>query len=153
MLNLSKLMSALWGIMGLITLVTLFVTYANFPEYVNTGFPGTDLEIRFDRHRYFFVFAGLYLLVNLVIYIAIRIWSSLKSGQVMQHLRTLVGLKTLVIGANLFLITLMIFTRSVIGDQSMSAIWYWPLLWIGPLVMVSGLVFIIYTMLFPAHER
>jgi len=150
------MLSAFWGILGLLTLVTLFVAYANFPEYVDPGFLGTDHEIKLDRNRFFFIFSGLYLVVNLMTYIAIRAAGSLKKGlrimQTTQYLRTLVGLKVLIIGANLFLITLMIFTRSAIETQGVSTIWHWPLLWIGPLIMVSGLVYLMYTMLFPARE-
>ena len=155
MWNLSKMLSAFWGILGLITLVTLFIVYASFPEYVNQGFL-LDHGIQLDRQRFFFIFSGLYLAVNLITYIAIKTTGSLKKGSralsAIQHLRTMVSLKILVIGANLFLVMLMIFVSSAIGGQGNSSSWYLPLLWVGPLVMVAGLSYLIFTMLFPARE-
>lgn len=149
------MLSALWGILGLLALVTLFIIYVNYPDYVSLDFLALPEQLQLDRHRFFFIFSGLYLVVNLVTFIALRLVYGFRnisqSVHPKQHLKTAIALKTLVVGANIFLITLMIYSRSSIEAQSLAASWHWLVLMLGPLVIVSGLIFLIYTWLFPGQ--
>ncbi len=153
MWNLSKLLSAVWGILGLTVLVTLFLIYANYPDYSSLDFLGSVKGMTLDRHRFFFWFVGLFLVINLSFYAATgvinQIGNSTRLLSNAQHLRTLVALKVLVIGANLFLLTLMIFLRSALVAQDLPGSWQWLVMLMGPLTMVSGLVYLLYAMLFP----
>ena len=156
MWNLSKMLSALWGIVGLLALITLFIAYANFPDYFSLNFLGLDSELQMDRHRFFYVFAGLFLAVNLITYVGLRTASSLNSSYQLsnsaQHLKMLVAIKVLVVGANLFLITLMIYSRAAIEAQSLTGVLHWLILFIGPAIMLFGLFYLLYIVLFPVRS-
>ena len=155
MWNLSKMLSALWGIVGTLALITLFVVYTNFPEYFRLDFLGLNTEARWDRHGFFYVFTGMFLAVNLITFVGLRVANSLNSSyrisNAAQHVKVLVAIKILVVGANLFLITLMIYAKAAIEAQSLSVVLHWTILVVGPVIMISGLSYLLYVILFPVR--
>jgi len=150
------MLSALWGLLGLITIVALFVVYANFPESSRLRLPELGLDIAIDRHNYFFTFSGLYLTINIVLYLAIRAANNLKkvfqSVQTLQHLRTMVAVKILAIGANLFLMSLIVYAKMIIESQGLLS-GNWFLMLLGPLIMIAGLGYLFYVLLKPHREH
>jgi hypothetical protein len=156
MWNLSKLLSALWVMLGTIALLTLFIVYANFQEQVDLSFFDANLDFVVGRDHFFLVFGGSFLLLNLVIFTAIRSANALKkvSKNILpdHHLRFLVSVKVLVCGANIFLITLMIFVKSSLNTQSLPISWEWMVLMLGPLIMCSGLIFLLTVMFAPVKQ-
>lgn len=152
------MLSALWGLLGLIAIITLFIIYANLPSIINVDFLKSDLTQELDRNHFFFMFCGLYLAVNLIIYLAIRAANNLsKVYQTIhreQHLKMTIAVKVLACGANLFIITLMIYSRSAIVAQSLAGAGslHWILLLTGPLVMVSGLLYLLFVLMYPHHK-
>lgn len=153
MWNLSKLLSALWGLLGVLVVLILFIVYANFPEHGSLDFFNTGKEIQLGRQLFFSFFAGAFLIVNLVIFLSIRMAAVLKKTfketPTPGHLKVLVAVKTLACGANLFLCTLMIFLRSAMESQGITGSWRWMILLAGPLVMISGLLYLLYSRLNP----
>ncbi len=156
MWKLSKMLSAFWGLLGLITIATLFVIYTNFPDYGTFPIPGYGISIELDRHTYFFSFCGLYFTINLILYIAARAANNLKkvftSFDPIQHLRTMVSVKILACGANIFLMSLMIYSKSVINTQNPVS-GHWLLIMVGPFIMVAGLIYLFYILVKPYRER
>ncbi len=150
------MLSALWGIVGLLALATLFVTYTNFPNYFNLSFIGWETDMRMDRHGFFYTFAGLFLVLNLITYVGLRSTKSLNASYQLydgnQHLRLTVSIKTLVIGANLFLLTLTAYSRAAIEAQSLTGVYHWSILLIGPVIMLLGLIYLLYVLLYPIQS-
>lgn len=149
------MLSALWGLLGLITIATLFVIYTNFPDQGTFPIPDFGVSIELDRHSYFFSFCGLYLTINLILYIAARAANNLNkvftSLDTIQHLRTMVSVKILACGANVFLMSLMIYSKSVITTQN-PASGHWLLMMIGPFIMIAGLIYLFYILVKPYRE-
>ena len=98
MSNLSKMLSAVWGLLGLITMCTLFVIYANFPEYSRLDFQGLNM----NGQTFFYAFTGLFLIVNLMVYVTVKTANGIgrKDLRIPSHqkLRISVAVKTMVIG-------------------------------------------------------
>ena len=151
MWNLSKILSALWGLLGIIALVTLFVVYTNFNSTVLLG--NMDWGISLDKQRFFSVFCSLYLLVNLITFIAIRTIGGLKSKikplLASLQLPILVALKIMVVGANIFLITLMFYINSTMTDNLAFQSWQGFAMLVGPVIMLSGLIYLAIIMVKP----
>lgn len=153
MSNLSKMLSAVWGLLGLITIFSLFIIYANFPEYSTIDFQGLNREIKMTGQKFFYTFSGLFLIVNLMVYLTIKTTNFIgrKALQIQpqQKLRISVAVKTTAIGANLFLVVLMIYLKYImeVPDQVMS--WPWIFLIIGPFIIVSGLLYLSYIWINP----
>jgi hypothetical protein len=150
------MLSALWGLLAILTLVTLFVTYANFPDYFSLNFMGLDTDMQLDRHNFFYIFAGLFLIVNLITYAGLRTMNSLNSAYRLanpQHyLKISVAIKILVVGANLFLLILMAYSRAAIEAQSLTGVIHWLILFIGPVIMLSGLGYFLFVLLKPVRS-
>jgi hypothetical protein len=144
MWNLSKILSALWGLLGIIALVTLFFVYTNFNSRVLLG--TMDWGISLDKQRFFSVFCSLYLLVNLITFIAIRTISGLKSKVkpllTSLQLPMLVALKTMVVGANIFLIILMLYVSSTMTTNHAIESWQWLAMMVGPVIILAGLIYL-----------
>ena len=154
MWNLSKMLSALWGIFGFVALIVLFIIYANYPDYVSLDILGIDSIRQLNRQDFFLLFIGLYLLVNLIIFSGIRAtdsFSKLNKLARQQQLRIAIAMKTMAVGGNLFLITLMIFMRSIIVSQTIPQSSSFIILLVGPLIIAFGLFFLLYVSMFPSR--
>ncbi len=154
--NISRMLSALWGILVLIVLFTLFIVYANFPDGMNLEFLDLERTVYFERQRFFYVFAALILVINLIIYLTIRVTATLKRMSISlsssQHLRIAVAVKIMVCGGNFFLIILMIYLKSAIESESAVGLLPWLALMLGPVVIVVGLFYLFYILVKPVND-
>lgn len=153
MSNLSKMLSAAWGLLGLITIFSLFIIYANFPEYSTLDFQGLNREIEMTGQKFFYAFSGLFLIVNLMVYLTIKTTNSIGRKALRIHpqqkLRISVAVKTMAIGANLFLVVLMIYLKYTIEVPAQVVFWPWIFLVIGPFIIVTGLLYLSYIWINP----
>ena len=153
----SKFLSAIWGLLGLVALVALFLIYANFNEPANLDFLNLEQGLVFDRQRFFYTFGGLFLLVNLMVFLTIRTTETLRKAAVMIHqtqqLKIGVALKVMACGANIFILVVMIYLKSAIENADVQSFWFLPGLLFGPLLIVCGLIYLLFVMWYPAGNR
>jgi len=152
----SKMLSALWGLLGLITIFSLFIIYANFPEHSSLDFQGLNQGISVNGQKFFYAFFGLFMIVNLMVYLTIKTTNSIgrKALRILpqQKLRISVAVKSMAIGANLFLLVLMIYLKYAIEVPDPAIFWHWILLVIGPFIIVVGLIYLFYIWINPVSS-
>jgi len=148
MTNISKLLTALWGLLCLATVAVLLLVYANLPLQLSWTLPDELGGFDLTREGFFYSMAGAFILINILYYLVARLPQKFKRvkfmGSQQLDLGLAVSLKIQVIGFNIFLVCLMIFL-SMSSQYASDATGLLPLLfYVGPAIMVLGLLSLIY---------
>lgn len=154
MTNLSKFLSAAWGILCIGVVVVLLLVYANFPLQSRWELPEQLGRLSFTKERFFYWMAFSFIIANVLYYLSIKVLDEFKKIApkkiaLPRYHGIRLGLKIQITGLNLFLIFFMFFLKWTSANDGITSFWSAWLFFFGPLIMILGLFYALFWLVKP----